>query len=222
MRAILPAALGALAIFALSATSAGAQGGEQAALRIAYVNSQTIIEQAPGRAEAEAQFEREMQVFRDEIKRMGDSLSTMVAEYQRQEASLSASARLNRQAQIREREEQYQKRVQELEQRAAVREQELIRPLMQWIQQAIDTVRAREGYAMVFDAAGTGGVLVSADRSLDITDRVVEQLRRSGPPPTASNRPATPAAGRQPQQQQPRPGPQAAPAGVTRPPARNP
>jgi outer membrane protein len=174
-----------------------------------------IIEQAPGRADAQAVFEREMQGFRDEMKRMGDSLNTMIADYNRQEVSLSPSARLNRQAQIREREEQYQVRAQQLEQRAVTREQELMRPLMTWIQQTIDTLRAQEGYHMILDATGAGGLLVSADPSLDITERVLERLRR-GTPPAVSAAPAgrqtTPAA-----QQPPRTGPQPAPAGVARP-----
>lgn len=206
-------ALGALAVLAFSAANSAAQGGGQPELRLAYLNSQIIVEQAPGRAEAEAVFEREMQGFRDEMKRMGDSLNTMIAEYNRQEVSLSPSARLNRQAQIREREEQYQTRAQEMEQRAMAREQELMRPLMTWIQQTIDSIRVQEGYSMILDAAGAGGLMVSADPSLDITERVLERLKR-GTPPAVGSAPARPTSGQQPAQ---RPGPQVAPAGVTRP-----
>lgn len=225
MRYFVRATLGAVAAVAVSAGTAAAQGGGGSqGFRLAYVNSQAIIAETPGRAEAEAQFEREMQTFRNEMQRMGDSLNTMIAEYNRQEVSLSPSARLNRQAQIREREEQYQRRAQEMEQRATQREAELMRPLMQWIQANIDSVRVQEGYHMILDAASSGGLLVSADPSLDITPRIIERLKRGTPPPMATTparqQTTTPAA--RPQQQTPRPGPQAAPAGVQRPRTGNP
>lgn len=222
MRYLVRAALAAVAALMVSASMAVAQTGGQN-FRLAYVNSQAIIAETPGRAQAEAQFEREMQTFRTEMQRMGDSLNTMIAEYNRQEVSLSPSARLTRQAQIREREEQYQRRAQEMEQRATQREAELMRPLMQWIQANIDSVRVQDGYHMILDAASSGGLLVSADPSLDITPRIIERLKRGTPPPiatTPARQQTTPAA--RPQQQTPRAGPQSAPAGVQRPRTGNP
>ncbi|MGH7621973.1 MAG: hypothetical protein ACREMU_06500, partial [Gemmatimonadaceae bacterium] len=44
----------------LTAQAAAAPGGQ----KIVYVNSQKIIAQAPGRAEAEAQFQKEMDQYK--------------------------------------------------------------------------------------------------------------------------------------------------------------
>ena len=68
MRSFVHAALSALAISTLVAGTALAQGGtvsppassSSGTIKIAYVNSQEIIAAAPGRAEAEAQIQKEI------------------------------------------------------------------------------------------------------------------------------------------------------------------
>ena len=89
MRMLLRASAIALAtslIFAASAssqaTSTTASSGP-APTKIGYINSQAILAQAPGRAEAEAQFDREVGVYRAQIQRMDDSLKTMMAAFDR-------------------------------------------------------------------------------------------------------------------------------------------
>ena len=84
------------------------------------------------------------------------------------------------------------------------RERELMRPLMERIKKTIDTIRAEEGYAMIFDAGSNAGVVVAADKSLDITDRVLARLKTT---PPVSAKPADKPSG----------GPVSSPAGVSRP-----
>jgi len=64
----------ALALVTLLSAGATAQGQ-----KIGYIRSSAILDQAPGRAEAEAQFDKETSGYRDQIKRMSDSLNAMVA-----------------------------------------------------------------------------------------------------------------------------------------------
>lgn len=200
MRSFFRAALGALAFSTVSAGVAAAQN----APKIAFVRSDKIIAQAPGRAEAEAQIQKEMDAYRDQVKRMGDSLNTLVAAYNKAEPTLSPSAKAGRQKDIQAKEQEYQQRVQELQQKAQERQAELVGPVMQKINQVIEQIRSEDGYAMVFDAGNQAGVVVAADSSLDITDKVIARLKTN--PPTASSTPA------------PKPaGPTARPTGATRP-----
>lgn len=198
----------AIAALALPATLS-AQAGAPAMPKIAYINSQLIISQAPGRQAAEAQFEREMGQFRQTVQRMGDSLQTLIADYSKVEVSLSPAAKETRQKAIRTREEAYQKRTQELEQQAQQRQLELVQPIMERIQKTIAEIRAEEGYAMIFDAGSNAGVLVAADTTLNITNKVLARMGVTG---TAANAPigsAPPV--------RPLGAPATAPAGVSRP-----
>ncbi|HKG95432.1 MAG TPA: OmpH family outer membrane protein [Gemmatimonadaceae bacterium] len=192
-----------------------------AGLKFAYLNSQLLLQQAPGRAEAEAQFEREMAAYQQQVKRMGDSLNALVADYNKQELTLSPSAKETRQKSIRDREEAYQKRTQDLEQQARARQDELVQPILQQINVAIQQVRAEGGYTFIFDVGNSAGIVVAADTTLDITDVVMAKLKTMGPAkPTTAARPAgTPAT----PANRPSTGPSlGAPAGVTRPATRPP
>src|SRR5215218_1460017 len=105
MRVILRAASAALLFLVLAAGSAAAQGQ-----KFAYIRSSVLLDQAPGRAEAEAQFDKETGAFRDQIKRMSASLNAMVAEFERTQASLSAATRETRGKAIQAKEAEYQRR----------------------------------------------------------------------------------------------------------------
>jgi outer membrane protein len=176
-------ALGVL-VFAAAAAAA------QSPVKIGYIKSQTILAGAPGRAAAETQFEKEMTAYRAHVQRMGDSLNALIADYNKQEVSLSPQAKETRQKDIRTKEEEYQRRTQELQQQVRAREAELVRPIMEQINKIIDELRAEEGYSMIFDAENQAGVLVAADKNLDLTDKVLARLRAAGPPTAAAARPA--------------------------------
>src|SRR5688500_10848831 len=106
MRGLSRGALVALALVSLAATGEAQPTGP----KLAYVNSQAILAAAPGRAEAEAQFEKEMQTFRTQVQTMGDSLNAMVASYQKEEGALSPAVKEQRQKSIQTKETEYQQR----------------------------------------------------------------------------------------------------------------
>lgn len=189
MRSILRATALALVISLPAATTAAAQGVP----KLAYIRSQALLAEAPGRAEAEATFEREMSTYRQQVQRMGDSLNTLINAYNQEEISLSPAAKETRQQAIREREDQYQQRVRALEQQVEGRRVALMQPIMDLVTKVIEDVRREEGYAMIFNVGPEGGAVVAADTTLDITARVLTRLKASAPPTTPAARPATPA-----------------------------
>lgn len=190
MRSFVGAALGALAFSVITIGTAAAQ--QSGPPKFAYINSQKIIAQAPGRAEAEAQIQKEMDAYRTEVQKMGDSLNTIVAAYNKAEPTLSPAAKAGRQKDIQAKEQQYQQRVQSLQEQAQQRQQELLGPIMQQINKVIEDIRKEDGYAMVFDAGNQAGVVVAADSSLDISDKVIARLKAQ---PTATTaKPAGPTA----------------------------
>lgn len=197
MRLFLRAASAAFVLVVLAAGSAAAQSGQ----KFAYIRSSVLLEQAPGRAEAEAQFDKETGAYRDQIKRMSDSLNAMVADFEKAQASMTAAARETRAKSIQTREADYQRRTRELEQKAQTRQGELVQPILDRVKQAIEDLRIEGGYSFVFNA-DQGSSIVAMDKNLDITDRVLAKLR--GSTATTAPRPTTGA-------------PTAAPSGVTRP-----
>src|SRR4026208_1330203 len=104
MRVLFRAGLLALATSLIVAGAAGAQAPSATAGKIAYINSAQLLREAPGRAEAEAQFDREVGVYRQQIQRMDDSLRTLVAAFDRDAPKLDSATRETRRKSVGQRE----------------------------------------------------------------------------------------------------------------------
>ena len=210
MRTYVRAAALALTVSAVSAPSAFAQGPQ----KFAYINSQMVLQQAPGRAEAEAQLAKEMEPFSRRMKTMQDSIQAMVAAYTKDAATLAPAAQSQRQDAIRKKQEAFGQEAEQLEQRAAQVRETHSRPLMELFNRVLNEVRAEDGYAFVFDVGSEAQVIVAADKNLDITEKVIARMRTAAAAKPAGSRPGTPAGGARPT------GPVTAPTGVKPPPTR--
>jgi outer membrane protein len=199
MRSFFRAAPVALALLAILSGRAAAQGQ-----KLAYIQSSILLDQAPGRADAEKQFDTETSVYRDQIKRMSDSLNAMVAAFEKRQPSLTPAQRDKEGKDIQAKEASYQTRTRELEQKAQQRQNELVQPILDRIKLAIEDVRVEGGYSFIFNA-DQGSPIVALDKNLNVTDRVLSKLRAA---PTTAAAPKPPAATG---------APSPTPSGVTRP-----
>src|ERR1700680_1010940 len=181
---------------------AGAQASESpsAPAKIGYINSAQLLAQAPGRPEAEAQFDREVGVYRLQIQRMDDSLRTMMTVFDRDAPKLDSATRETRRTSIGQKELEYQQGASGLDSTMQARQAQLVKPIMERVQTVIEAIRAEDNYAVILDVGAQVSVVVAADKRLDLTDRVLARLKSQGLPA------APPVSGTIPQ-----------PAGVTRP-----
>lgn len=189
MRSLLRASTIALATSLIFAGNAGAQATSAAGpnpTKIGYINSALLLQQAPGRAEAEAQFDREVGVYRQQIQRMDDSLRTMMATFDREAPKLDSATRESRRTTIGQREVEYQGRARGLDSTMQARQAQLVKPIMERVQAVIETIRAEDGYAVILDVGSQVSVVVAADKRLDLTDRVLARLKSQGTPPATS------------------------------------
>lgn len=147
---------------------------QQAPLRIGYINSEMLLQSAPGAADAREQVNQALEGYRAEIQQMAQELEQMIRQYEQQELTLSAEAKEQRQQAIRQQQQQYQQRVQQLDQEAGRRQQELIQPLMDEINRVIEAIREEGDYALILDVAA--GAIISADPDLDLTEEVLRRL----------------------------------------------
>jgi outer membrane protein len=193
----------ALALTVLAAPAA-AQPSASAVFKVAFVDSRILMQSAPGRVEAEAQFEKEVTGFRGQMQKMSDSLATLEANYRKVEATLSPAARETRQKDLEKKGTDLQEKARQLEQQMQQRQYELLQPIMDQIRKVLDDTRAADGYAVIFDIGSQGNPMVAYDKNLDITDRIVTKLKTlPAPVAKASTAPAG--------------APLAAPSGVSRP-----
>jgi outer membrane protein len=167
-----------VAPMALTLTVAGAGVMHaQGTAKIAYVNTAALLENAPGRAAAQQTLQRESEGFRAQSQKMSDSLDKVIADYQKAEPTLSASAKETRTKQIQELQTEFQAKQLQLQQQFAQRQNELMAPIREQVMKVLDDIRGEDGYSMILANDPDASLILSADKNLDITDRVVARLR---------------------------------------------
>jgi len=147
----------------------------QSGIKIGYINSQQIIQEAPGAQQARDSLEQQLSEYRTEVQSMGEELQRMIQQYEQQQMTLSEEARQSREEEIRQQQQAYQERIQQLENQAAQRQQELVAPIMERINAVIEDIRREGSYTMIFDVAAQG--IIAADPGLDLTAEVIRRLK---------------------------------------------
>ena len=87
---------GTLAVLSLLSAGAALPAVAQATpagTRIAFVNSQKVLRETPGYAQAETTFTKELAGFRTEVQQLQAKLDSAAADFQQQGTLLSPSAR---------------------------------------------------------------------------------------------------------------------------------
>ena len=163
-------------VVAAALAAVGYQGASQSSpVKLAYIDSNEVVALAPGAAEAQATFEREMARWRTEVQTLADSLQAMITAYEQQQVMLSPDARQQRQEEIQRKRLEFQQKTVDLDQVAQRRQQELVAPIYERVTNVLMELREENGYSMIFDAAAPS--LVAADTLLDITDLVIARLQ---------------------------------------------
>jgi outer membrane protein len=154
--------------------AAAQQGG---GTKVAYVNTQAILRATPGYAQAESTFTKELATYRSEVQKLQASLDSSASDFEQQSVMLSPTQRAAKRKDLEGQQKKLEARTQELQQRATSRERELLDPIQSKVNSVIEGLRASGNYAMIFDVSAPNSGIVTADKSLDLTQKVIQQLK---------------------------------------------
>jgi outer membrane protein len=184
------------AVFAaLSQLPSSALAQAAAALpKVGYINSQTIVQQAPGREAMVQQFQKEMAPLQARLQAMADSDAALLKKYTTDEPTLTPDARQARMKEITDKRTRWRTTADSLNQIASKRQEELERPMTDMIKKILSDIRAEDGLWFIFDVAPEAGgmSIVAIDKNLDLTQRVLDRYKAQAP--TAAT-PAAPTGG---------------------------
>ena len=167
-----------LGLAALLVAGTGSVAAQQAGNpKIAYVNTQAILKQTPGYVKAESTFTKELATYRVEVQKLQATLDSSASDFDQQSVMLSPTQRAAKRKDLQAQQQKLEQRTQELQQKAATRERELLEPIQTKVNSVIEGVRAAGNYAMIFDVSAPNNGIVTADKSLDLTQRVIQQLK---------------------------------------------
>jgi outer membrane protein len=165
-----------IALAALMLPGFAADAAAQApASTIAYVRSRRLLEETPGSKEASATLQREQNKYRADLALAEDSLTKMLNDYQQKLSMMSAAAKKTQEDAIRARRLSLESRAGQADQLMQKRQQELLKPIMDRINKALEDFRKENRFALILDA--DNGAVVAADSTLDVTTRILAKLK---------------------------------------------
>ncbi len=144
--------------------------------KFAYINTQEILSNLPEVQQANSNIE----TFRNQLISLGQQkLEALQKKYKDLEAKQSrgelSPVQLDQEAKkLKVEEEQLTKFDQESQQKIMKKSEELLKPIRDKVQKAIDDVAKENGYEFIFDASM--GFILYADDSTNISDKVKAKL----------------------------------------------
>ena len=166
-----------VSLIAMSLAGAGSLAAQQAGSKVAYVNTQAVLKQTPGYVKAESTFTKELETYRVEVQKLQATLDSAASDFDQQSVMLSPTQRAAKRKDLQAQQQKLEQRTQDLQQRAATRERELLDPIQSKVNSVIEGVRAAGNYAIIFDVSAPNNGIVTADKSIDLTQRVIQQLK---------------------------------------------
>ena len=154
-----------------------AQPAGPVASKVAFINVQALIRGMPGYAQAESTWTKDAEGANGEAVKLRAAFDSAVAQYQQQQALMTASARTAKEKVLQGQQDSLQSKLQQLQARVAGKERELLGPIQERLKSIIDGVRAEGNYIMIIDlSTDQAAHIVSYDKSADITIRVAQRL----------------------------------------------
>lgn len=150
--------------------------------RIAYVDSERIFVEFTGTKTVQSQFLTDLEGWVKQMEAKKADLDKLQREYDGQRLMLSDARRKEKEDELLAKQSEYNQLGVEIwgpTGKAATRNEALTRPLILKIKEVVQRIASQEGINLVFDASD--GNLVYGDPTLDLTQRVLDELNKAAP-----------------------------------------
>lgn len=160
----------ALSFVVLIGASANAQD-----LKFAHIDVQKLLSEIPEKVAAEKTLQDEAKKLEDQLKVMGNDLQQKYQEYVAKADSLPELIRATKEKEIQDADQRIKNYQQMARQSLSQKEQQLLAPIIEKVQKAIDEVGADNGYIYIFDVSSQV-ILFHSDKSIDAAPLVKAKL----------------------------------------------
>jgi len=147
-------------------------------LKIAHVNTSEIMNDMPGRPKAEKDLENYYNELQEQLRVMYAEYSTKLQDYQNNAETMSNLVKQSKEKELVDLESRITAFQNNAESDFDAKRAELLKPLLEKIQNAINAVGKEKGYTYILDLA-TGAAVYVGDDAVDITKDVKAKLNAS-------------------------------------------
>lgn len=153
-------------------------------VEIGFVNTQEVMNQLPERQQIQDQLNSFVQQKQQELQQASTEFQNAVATYQQNQSSMTQEQITQREKELTQMEQNLTRLQQTAQQEIAQRRQELLGPIYQRIDQAIQAIAQQNELDYVLSeitSQGSNIVFYSADSSMDITQQVIQRVNSQSP-----------------------------------------
>ncbi len=143
--------------------------------KIAFIRSDELLNKYKGMQEAKAKFEEKAKGWQATSDTLKSSFEAALKTYEKASATMSASARVQKEQELRSRQEEYGRYAQALNQQAEQEDKKLTENVLAQVNAFLKVYGEKHGYDVIFGANG-GGSIVHGRDVYDITDEVLIEL----------------------------------------------
>lgn len=171
---VLKASLFVLTILVCFCVSAWAESG-----KFGFVNSQRIRTEYKEFADAQDKFDKDVAMWQVELDSMKAEVDSLEGELDKQSLLLSDERKKEKEALIKNKKlkyKQYSTEVLGPDGKIERRNAELVKPIYDKVMLVLEKIARDGNYTFIFDSVG--GNIAYADKKLDLTDKVLEELNK--------------------------------------------
>ena len=152
-------------------------GVANAQVKIAYLDSSEITKDMPESKKAQTTLEKQAKELQNQLESMVKEYQTKMQDYEANQAGMTNLVRQSREKEIIDLQTRIQQFQASAQEELANKELELLTPIIDKVQNVINTIGKERGYTLVIDKAASGGVVVYLGTdAVDITKDVRAKL----------------------------------------------
>lgn len=144
-------------------------------LKFAHVDIQKLVSTLPDKIQADKKLQDEANKLQTQLKIMSDELEKKYSDYMAEKDSLPDLVKSMKEKEIQDQNQRIQNYNQLAQQSLGQKEQELLKPIVDKVQKAIDEVGVEQGFIYIFDISSKA-VIYHSDKSVDAEPLVKAKL----------------------------------------------
>ena len=152
--------------------------GAQAQQKVGYVNSPKIFQELPEAQEAQRKIDAFAKPIQDTLAAMQKDLQDKYEEYRKKEALMNDAAKRAQQDELQALQLKAREYAQDKDTELGKQREKVLTPLKDKILRPIEKVAKEEKYTFILDQNETVNVLLYGDPKEDLTNRVIDKLKR--------------------------------------------
>ncbi len=144
-------------------------------LKFGHINIQKLVTELPDKLAADKKLQNEAKKLEDNLKVMNEELDTKYTDYMQKRDTLPELIRATKEKEIQEISERLKNFQMLAQQNLQQQEQQLLQPVIEKVQKAIDQVGSENGFIYIFDISSRV-VIYHSDQSKDVEELVKAKL----------------------------------------------